>query len=252
MPIFHEWEKLRVELGNANPNDSLQEVLQQSRMFHDNQESNIKNHNKKRKIYSLPTIANIGNIRLQRRGWNGQKIIQVSAEESLSKYGLDSDQRPHTVLSKNSIPIEHYVGSAEKLRPEPREWKEIPSEYIDTYNNDSGHVVKISSGKVKHQDAGRCTIILAVSNIQQLSLPQDENNWTGKLIRHDEKKDLDTAKEKENGKNHHFLSSEWQWFDKPFSLPKGRNKVTIRNIDGIYKIEFTIQRTTKIKQWLLA
>ena len=248
LPIFQEWEKLKIEFENADPEESLQDFLKNSELFRDKQNSSIKNHNKKRKVYSLPMVATIGSIRLERRAWNGPSVIQTAADEGLSKYGLDAKQRPHTVLSKNSIPIKHYRGLPGELIPEPREWKEIPDAYISDYNKRSGGV-KICLGKVKHQDAKRCRIIIRVNNIDQLSLP-DKDNWQGKLFRYDTEDEREGKLEKEKGANGHYLSSEWQWFEKPFELPKDRNAVTIRKIDGIYEIEFTIQKTVKIKEWL--
>ena len=249
LPIFHEWMKLKEELKEADPEQPLQDFLQDSMMFRDKQNSKIKNHNKKRKDYSLPIVIGIGELRLERTAWNGQKIVQTAAVEGISKYGLDSKQRPHTILSKNSIPIRHYTGFPNELRPEPREWRKISENYINTYN--SGQVVKILSGKVKHRDAGRCRVCLEVSGTQQLSLPQDKSNWTGKLFRYDDTKECEEKTKNEKGENHHFLLSEWQWFGSPFELPNDRNEVKIRKSGDAYKIEFTIRSTAKVREWLL-
>ncbi|MDD9883095.1 MAG: type II-B CRISPR-associated RNA-guided endonuclease Cas9/Csx12 [Gammaproteobacteria bacterium] len=250
LPVFGEWRKLKTEIENASPEQPLQVFLQNSKMFGDKHNSNIRSHNKKRKVYSLPVVATIGSIRLQRKAWSGQNVIQTAAEESIAKYGLDSKQRPHTVLSKNSIPVKHYTGIPENLRPEPREWKKIPEESIAAHNSSGG--AQIFSGKVKHQDAGRCRALLKVDDIQKLSLPQDKKNWKGKLFRHENVATLEERVGNEKGNNHHCLSSEWWWFSAPFKLPDGRNEVTVKNVDGIYEIEFTVQKTAEIKRWLLS
>ena len=249
LPIFYEWEKLRSELEKADPGQPLQVFLQSSKIFRDKQNGSIKNHNKKRKVYSLPIIVGIGSIRLKRRTWNGQSAIQTVATEGLAKYGLDSKQRPHTALSKNSIPIKHYFGIPQELHPEPREWKQIPDKDIIKYNEDGD--IEILSGKVKHQDAGRCRVKLRVRDIQSLSLSQDKNNWKGKLFRYDKIKDWQEKTTNEKGENYHYLSSEWRWFSKPFELPRDRNEVIIKNVGGVYEIEFTIRKVAEIKTLLL-
>lgn len=250
LPIFSEWNKLKTELENAAPEQPLQVFLQNSKMFGDKHNSNIRSHNKRRKVYSLPVIATIGSIRLQRRAWSGQNVIQTAADESIAKYGLDSKQRPHTVLSKNSIPVKHYSGIPEKLRPEPREWKQIPKENIAAHNS-SGDV-KIISGKVKHQDTTRCRVKLEVDDIQKLSLPQDKMDWKGKLFRYENVKDLEESVGNEKGGNHYCLSSAWSWFSEPFKLPEDRNEVTVKIVGDAYVVEFTVQKTVEIRRWLLS
>jgi len=250
LPVFGEWKKLKAELENAVPEQSLQVFLQSSKMFTDKHGSNIRNHNKTRKVYSLPVIATIGSIRLKRKSWNRLSIIQTAADESISKYGLDSKQRPHTVLSRNSIPVKHYSGIPEKLRPEPRGWKQIPEENIAKHNSNSD-IPRILSGKVKYQDARRCRVILKIGDIQKLSLPQDKKNWKGKLFRYGNVEDLEEKIGNEKGDNHHCLSSEWQWFSAPFKLPENRNEVTMKNVGGVYEIEYTVQKTAEIQRWLL-
>ena len=249
LPVFREWKKLKTELEKAVPEQSLQVFLQNSKMFSDKHDNNIRNHNKRRKVYSLPVITGIGSIRLSRRSWSGQSVIQTAADESISKYGLDSNQRPHTVLSKNSIPVKHYSGIPETLRPEPREWKEIPKEDVAKYNSEKS--VQILSGKIKHQDAGRCRVILKVNSIQKLSLPRDKRNWKGKLFRYKKVKDWKERVENEKGDNYHYLSSEWRWFPASLKLPEERNEVIVKNVGNIYEIEFTVQKTAEIKRWLL-
>jgi len=250
LPVFGEWNKLKAELENADPEQPLQAFLRSSAMFVDLHGSNIRSHNKRRKVYSLPVKANYGNIRLQRRAWSGQNVIQTAAEESIAKYGIDSKQWLHTVLSRNSIPAKHYAGIPETLRPAPREWKEIPAESIVAHNG-SGDV-EILAGKVKHQDAGRCRVMLQVDDLQKLSLPQDKMNWKGKVFRHKSVATLEERVENEKGDNHHCLSSEWRWFSAPFKLPESRNDVTVKSIGGVYDVEFTVQKTAEIKRWLLS
>jgi len=250
LPVFGEWSKLKAELEKADPEQPLQAFLRSSAMFSDQHGGSIRSHNKRRKVYSLPVIATIGIIRLQRRAWSGQNIIQTAAEESIARYGLDSKQRPHTVLSKNSIPVKHYSGIPERLRPAPSEWKEIPEESIAKHNGDGA--VRILSGKVKYRDANRCRVRINVDDIRQLSLPQDKMNWKGKLFRHERVATLEERVENEKGDNHHCLSSEWRWFSAPFKLPENRNEVTVKSIGGVYVVEFTVQKTAEIKRWLLS
>ena len=185
LPVFFEWQKLKKELKEIckdEPDKDLQNFLSSCNLFKDKLNSNISNHNRKRKVYSLPVIASIGNIRLQRRSWNEQEIIQTTAEESFAKYGLDGKQRPHTILSKNSIPRKHYSGIPDNLPPEPIKWKTIPSEYL---GQEAYKKFSIWSGKIIYQDANRCAVKLKVKDIINLSLPENEQFWEGRVYRHE-------------------------------------------------------------------
>jgi len=187
-----------------------------------------------------------------RKGWNGETIIQNAAEDSLSKYGIiEKNGRPHTILSKNSIPIGHYSGIPENLPVEPIEWKKIPLDFFKkSYKKDTEHN-EIVYGKVQHKDSGRCVVQLGIKNIENLSLPQDKKDyWKGKLLRHKDKNKKDAVEKKEKGNNCHYLLSEWRWFNKPFELPKDRNEVEMWNNGDLYEIKFTIQKTAKVKEWL--
>ncbi len=260
LSVFHEWNTLKIEIEEAsdnNPEQSLQEFLQHSKMFCDKQKSSIAKHNKKRKVFSLPVLANIGNIRLIRKGWNGKTIIQNVAEESLAYYGItENNGRPHTILSKNSIPTGHYSGIPKELPVEPIEWKKIPDKDIKEYNENTEHC-KIVDGEVKYKDKGRCMAKLRVSDeeIKKLSIPKDKLYWKGKLLIHEDEDKREEIQEKRNGNNRYYFPSEWCWFDKPFELPSpkdtSRREVEIRkNDNNLYEIEFTIQKTAKVKKWL--
>ena len=245
LPIYNEWEKLKKELEVAeDPEQNLQDFLSKSNFFKNKQISGF--HNKTRKVFSLPTVTGIGNIRIKRKSWNGNNIIQISPEESIAQYGYgyESKQRPHTILSKNSIPKKHYSGMPKSWEPQPLKWIDVPEDDIKDK--------KILSAKIKFQDANRCIVKLTTRSIHGLSLPQNKNTWKGKVVRHNSKSNLKEENDKDNrGKYHHCLESDYQWFDKPFGMSKERNNVTLNVCSGGYNVEFTISRTKEIKKWLL-
>ena len=75
---------------------------------------------RREKFFSLPVITGIGNIRIKKKSLGMAKdIIQTVAEESFVKYGYEGKQRPHTILSKNSIPKKHYSGMPKDWDPQP-------------------------------------------------------------------------------------------------------------------------------------
>ena len=257
LPVFSEWQKLEQELKEGEQEQPLQDFLRDCKLFNTQHESNVSMHRKVRKVYSLPTLASTGSVRLRRRSWDGEEIIQNAADEGLAKYGLDGKDRPHTILSKNSVPVGHYTGVQSSLAPKPRAWIGIPDEFISNYNrsgtgDNAPPSLQIDSGKVKHKDAGRCEVKLLVkaSDIDKLSLPDVDGAWKGKLKQHKNKGQRDKATENERGNTAHFTESEWQWFEKPFSLPTDRNQVDIRKDGHLYEIHFTVTSTKEIKGWL--
>ena len=257
LPVYSEWKKLEQELKEGEPDQPLQEFLRNSKLFSTQDERSTSMHRKVRKVYSLPTLASTGSVRLRRRSWDGEEIIQNAADKGLAKYGLDGKDRPHTMLSKNSVPVGHYTGIQSSLAPKPRAWMGIPDEFILNYNgsgteNNEPPRLQIVSGKVKHKDAGRCEVKLLVkeSDIDKLSLPDVSGTWKGKLKQHKNKGQRDKATENERSNTVHFTESEWQWFEKPFSLPADRNQVNIRKDGQLYEIYFTVNSTKEIKGWL--
>ena len=246
LPLYNEWVALKKALKKANPLEDLQKFLKNN--LFKNMHTNNK-HNKVRQKFSLPIKIGIGNIRLKRYSWNDRNIIQVSSEESLAKYGYDGKERPHTMLSKNAIPIGHYSGIPQTLKPQPLKWINIPKKDITDK--------KILSAQVKNKDADRCLIKIKISNIDQLSVPKLLDNqyyWEGKIIQYSNQKSLNNSKK--NTKSYHCLESKYKWFDFPFNLSKDRNKIIIRkekihNNKLIYNIEFTTQKNKNVKKWLL-
>ena len=77
-------------------------------------------------------------------------------------------------------------------------------------------------------------------------------DWKGKLFRYENVKDLEESVGNEKGGNHHCLSSAWSWFSAPFKLPEDRNEVTVKIVGDAYVVEFTVQKTVKIRRWLLS
>ena len=250
LPEYYVWEKLKTYLEDADPDQSLRDFLKDSEMFRNRQASNFKHHNKKRKVYSLPVISEIGTIRLSRRAWTAQSILQTAAKKGIAKYGRGGRQRPHTILSKNSIPVKHYYGIPEELHPEPREWERITDEDIVKYNKDGD--IDILSGKVIYQDPGRCRVRFRVKDIRQLCLPHDMQTWKGKVFRYENAGDLQ-EKLTQGNRGHHCLLEDWRWFLSPYTVPFVRHKtkrgvsissheVEINKIDGVCEVEFTIAR----------
>lgn len=242
LPIYKEWKRLRKELEVADPAKSLQNFLLESDVFNDTHKNQVRS--KRRKVFSLPVRTNIGNIRVRRQSWNGDNIIQTTSEKSLARYGYNSNERPHTILSKNSIPKKHYSGIPENLSPQPLKWVDIPIN-SDIADDD------ILSVKVKIKDANRCIVKLTVQAIKNRSLPQDKPSWEGKVIQHNDEASLKKAQEKSNGVDYHCLKPEYYWFKQPFNMPRDRNNVKLRKCPSGYDIEFTIQKTQQIQKWLL-
>ena len=86
-------------------------------------------------MFSLPIITQIGNIRIKRNSWDNSNIIQISPEESIAKYGYKAKQRPHTILSKNSIPKKHYSGMPKDWNPQPIKWIDVPRDNVKDKKN---------------------------------------------------------------------------------------------------------------------
>ena len=242
LPVFNEWLRLKAELEQAKKSQPLQDFLKNCAVFRNTKKHP---HKKVRKVYSLPVVATIGNIRLKRKAWNGSTIIQTVPEESLAKYGYAGKERPHTILNKNSIPKKHYTGMPHEWSLEPLKWIRVPMDKIGEKEN-------IIAAQIINSDADRCRVCLTVSSIQDLSLPQDKSNWKGKIICHDDDSSLKEAQAGDTKGNHHCLSSEWKWFSEPFVLPRDRREVEMKtNSDGVM-ITFTVRKSTKIKEWLLS
>ena len=242
LPVFNEWLRLKAELEQAKKSQPLQDFLKNCAVFRNTKKHP---HKKVRKVYSLPVVATIGNIRLKRKAWNGSTIIQTVPEESLAKYGYAGKERPHTILNKNSIPKKHYTGM-------PHEWSLEPLKWIRVSIDKIGEKENIIAAQIINSDADRCRVCLTVSSIQDLSLPQDKSNWKGKIICHDDDSSLKEAQAGGTKGNHHCLSSEWKWFSEPFVLPRDRREVEMKtNSDGVM-ITFTVRKSTKIKEWLLS
>ncbi len=180
LPIYNEWKNVKKALQMAEPTQNLQDFFKNN-LFKNMHTNN--DHNKVRQKFSLPVKIGIGNVRIKRSSWDGRDIIQISSEESLAKYGYDGNERPHTFLSKNSIPIKHYSGIPKKLKPYPLKWIDIlKQDIIDK---------KILSAQVKNQDASRCCVKIQVQSIDHLSelkkLLSNQNIWKGKIIQYKEK-----------------------------------------------------------------
>ena len=241
LPVFNQWVMLKDKLTQAGEKDegqSLQKFLESCDLFSSGQKHP---HQKVRKVYSLPVVAAIGNIRLRRRTWDVHTIIQTVPEESLARYGYDGKSRPHTILSKNSIPKKHYDGLPENWTPYPREWKKIPKGDAEE---------PILHAEVKNKEADRCWARLTVKCIKKFSLPQDKSEWKGKVKRYDNESDLNEAKDKDQQGHYHCLESKFKWFDKPFEMIRERNDVSLKGCPEGYIVEFTIQKTKKVKDWL--
>ena len=190
-------------------------------------------HQKVKKLFSLPVIATIGNIRLKRKSWNGNTIIQTVPDKSLAWY---VDCRPHTILSKKSVPKKHYKGH-------PREWEVLPREWIDVtskINNDKGIIER---AEIQYQDTGRSEVKIIVNEIKELSVPQDKYIWQGEIKLHKNKSDMEKARAKDKGeKDYHCLENEFEshWFDEPLNKPI--RKVRIKRDRSRWIIRFTVQK----------
>ena len=247
LPCFYEWKKLKYLLEQANkdqPDQLLQDFLKNCDMFKTKDKDQHK-HRKVKKVYSLPVIeGSMGNIRLRRRSWNGDTIIQTVSEESLGGY---VNCRPHTILSKNSVPKKHYQGH-------PKEWKVIPREWIDVtdkINNDKGIIEK---AEIQYQDKGRSEVKITVNEIRELFVPQDKYIWQGEIKRYKNKSDMEKARAEDKGeKSHHCLENEFDshWFAEPLNKPI--RKVRIKKDVGRWIIRFTVGRKFEaLKKTLLS
>ena len=245
LPFYSSWEKLKSELDETDPNQSLQKFLQQCLLFR-REEDHQHPHQKVKKVYSLPILTTIGNIRLRRNTWDRKTIIQTVSDDSLAKYGLEGKDRPHTILSQNSVPKKHYSGLPQSWNIEPIEWMTISQKDI----TDSC----IQCAKVRHKDSGRCDakITMNIADIGKISIPfiSKRDSWKGKIKLYEDKENFKKAKET-NRSDYHLMSSDFQWFSQPFKFPKDRNEVKIKSFDDIVTVEFTIPKTTQVKQWLL-
>ena len=246
LPFYGVWQKLKSELDEADSNQDLQDFLKNCSLF---QNEINHDHQKARKVYSLPVKASIGNIRLQRKTWHGDTIIQTVAEESLSKYGYDGKDRPYTILSKNSVPKKYYLGLPSDLerKPQPREWIPIPLNEIE--DND----ITIQKAEIINQDANRCKVKISVDfeTASYLSIP-NKNHWKGKIICHTTNEKLEEAIEKDTN-NYHYLNTDYRWFSEPFKLPMEKNKsreVKVEKTSNHALITFTVSKTQQLKRWL--
>ena len=245
MPFYNDWQKLKSEFDEADPNQNLQEFLKNCSLF---QNEITHDHKKVRKVYSLPMLTGIGNIRLRRKTWDNNTIIQTVGEESIAKYGYDGKDRPHAILSKNSVPKKHYSGLPKNWPVQSRKWITIPIEGIK--NNE----VPIQSAKIINQDANRCTakITIDFTTASTLSIP-DKEHWKGKIVCHETDEELQKAKTKDKKNNYHCLNNNYKWFSDPFKLPMENNKsreVKIKRGSDHVFITFTISKNTQIKQWM--
>ena len=251
LPAYYEWQKLYQGLLEESKESNFHDFVKNCSLFRINQ--SVNGHNKVRKVFSLPVKSNVGSIRLQRKSWDKTSTIQVVAEESLGKYGYEGKSRPHTIISKHSVPRKHYTGIPDSWYVEPLEWKEVPVEEIKVLGGegDQGNG-KIIDAKIINQDADRCMVRLTISSIQNLSLPQDKSHWKGKVFCYENAEKLKEVQEKDKNRNHHCLLSQWRWFEKPFALPNDRREVEIEtNSDGKV-ITFTVSKSSKLKSWLLS
>ena len=248
LPAYHEWRKLRRCLLEESAEGNFLAFVKNCSLFTNNQSTN--NHNKVRKVFSLPVKSDVGSIRLQRNSWDKSHTVQVVAEESLAKYGYDGKDRPHTILSPRSVPRKYYTGIPNRWNLEPIEWKTVPSKELRTVKNNQCNC-RIINAQIKHKDADRCEVRLTVSSIQNLSLPQERSDWKGKVLCHENDEKLAEAQNRDKKGNHHCLSSQWKWFEKPFALPQDRREVEIEtNPDGKV-IYFTVSKSNTLRKWLL-
>ncbi len=247
LPVWSEWCKFHQLLLRAEEERPFYEFVKNCSLFANKQSKN--GHNKIRKVFSLPVKADIGNIRLQRASWDKTPIIQIVSEESLSKYGYDGKGRPHTILSKRSVPIKHYTGIPDSLDVEGREWKKIPLEEINKLS-DNLKKIGIKHAEIIYQDAIRCMVRLTVPSVESLSLPQNKPDWIGKIICHENEEEMEKARKQGKNDNYHCLSSQYKWFDAPFALPRNRRKVSIKTTLEGQMIEFTISKSRQAKEWL--
>ena len=237
LPVFYQWKKLKAELELADESQSLHDFLENCSLF-----SSKKHHphQKVKKVYSLPVLATIGNIRLKRKSWDGTAIIQTVPEESLAKYGYDGKDRPHTILSRHSVPKKHYLGES-PLKPQPTQWVEVPA----TSTND----IKV---EIQHKDAGRCLMKITTPSIDNISLPpvSQGGTWEGKVLEHETKEELKNAISKSDT-NHHILKGELKWFNEiPFTVQFDRG-ISIHSKGENYVVECTISKSKKTEKLLL-
>ena len=238
LPAYYEWIKLKDMLdGERDKNKPLQVFLKDCNLFATKQKTS---HQKVRKVYSLPVMSGIGNIRLKRKAWHGDTIIQTVPEASLAKYGYAGKDRPHTILSKHSVPKKHYTGISGKWEVEPLEWVDVSQEHI-TDN-------RVISAQIKSQDAGRCELKLVVDSIDNISLPETDS-WKGKIKKFADEDALSKAKENQKNKDHFCLSSEFCWFDTSFTVQEGR-AITLKKLDKErYQINCVVGKNKVAKEY---
>ena len=248
LPAYVEWQKLRVqleELGKKSADMPFEDALKECRVFYGHGGGGIKKHHKARKVFSLPVKATHGLTRLQRRAWTGKKIIQLASQEKLASY---DGGHPHTILSKNSIPVKHYGGLPSSLLPSEKKPKPISAAVIKEHNK--GGKAALVSGTVIYKEASRSIVRVKAANLNGLSLPQTAaNGWKGDLHKHPTPAERDKAREKSKNLNAwHVSDDEYQWFALPFALAmrkqagaaskKSRGEIAVKKHQEGYVVEF--------------
>ena len=249
LPVYHDWVRLHQQLLKAPNEREFYHFVKHCPLFKNKQLTNT--HNKVRKVFSLPVKSDVGSIRLKRKSWDKTTAIQIVAEESLAKYGYDGKGRPHTILSKHSVPRKHYNGIPAHLNLEPLEWKSVPTEEVKMSSDEIDECNReIIAAKIINKDADRCTARITVSSIENLSLPQDRPHWKGKVFCYENDGECKEAEAKDRGDNHHCLSAQWKWFENPFALPRDRREVEIETGPVGKVITFTVSKSSKLRKWL--
>lgn len=255
LPIYREWQRLRAAMLRESPAVDLQSFVR-GYMLKGRGNSALESHHKVRKVFSLPVVANFGNIRIARRSWVGDTIVQVQGEESLAKCGVDGKDRPHTFLSQNAVPIKHYSGIAESLPVYRLEWIRVPAADIAESDGLFAKFDGVLSVDVYNKEAGRCRLRMETKRLGDrlgefpvaAVFSGGVDSWSGQIKLHGDEKALAKAQSK-GGKNFNILKKDWRFFDAPFKWA-GRDVMKIEKKGGVYRVEYTATKSTKIKEWL--
>ena len=240
LPAYASWQKLRGELQGMPPDKNLQEALEECKSFARHNDE-LGKHYKVRKVFSLPVRSNIGTVRLRRRSWSNQHTIQLVAEEAFAIY--DENERPHTLLSKNSIPKKHYDGIPKNWPAIRQEDLHFPDEFIKDYNEKSE--IEISSAVVSYKEAKRSFVTLVVSSLNFNKLPfpsqvQEEEFCKMKILKSRDKLKEQSA-EQEQTKI--YIDEDSKWFYKPFHNFRDDSEIEIKKEKNGHSLKFVVAST---------
>lgn len=264
LPAYKRWERLGIILAakvKENPDTPLQIFLED--YFKANAVA-LDKHQKARRVFSLPMKpAGIkAQFRIRRQSWSGEeddKIIQMQCQERGNKAWFGKN-RPHTMLSKNTVPVGHYNGCQDLSVIVNTAWISVPQDEIPDYLESAMVCDKQKSRCLKRIMMKEEFVPACIRGLFDDASPR----WKGQLAMPDDKnvaKDNSEETSQGNDKNAGskcYLSEEDSVFIKligrgSFGAEKKNNniKVLIKKIDNAcYQFEYLGTKTKPCERWL--